>query len=238
VIDKHSEQPEIPGMQNTTLSSSNRDSGSNALEIFHSSRYQSVFGLRNNLPGNAMVHISGEAGYPAGKLLEVAFGRSGAFALEPAFQRIESISGLVNLFSRMHFSVRIDSKILSFEYDRFVSFVGFSNLGYCPDSKLRGETKHFAYVIINHFVNLNFVGPVHLKSNSGDSVAGFIEAMHGIQKHLMLLLAGIQFDHQVLKHCTQEGVQLISSFWHLQRGTLLPGLKADVSAAPAPRRKL
>ena len=88
VVHEHSEQSKIPGMQAATLSLSNRNSVSNALKIFKCNRPQSVFGLRNYAFRNAMVDILRESCSPTRKLLQVAFGRFDAFALEPGLQRI------------------------------------------------------------------------------------------------------------------------------------------------------
>ncbi len=60
-----------------------------------------------------MVNVFGESGYPTRKLLEMSFGRFGSFALEPGFKRIESLSSLVSLLSRMHLSIRINGEILN-----------------------------------------------------------------------------------------------------------------------------
>ncbi len=122
VVYEHSEQSKIPGMQAATLSLSNRNSVSNALKIFKCNRPQSVFGLRNKLLGNAMVNILGESSRPAGKLLQVALGRFGSFGLKPGFQRIKSLSGLADLLTGMHFSIRIDSKVLDAEVNSKGSF--------------------------------------------------------------------------------------------------------------------
>jgi len=122
VVYKHSEQSKIPGMQAATLSLSNRNSVSNALKIFKCNRPQSVFGLRNYNLGNAMVDISREPGSPARQLLKMSFGRFSAFALESGFQRIKSLSGLVDLLTGMDFSIRINSKVLDTEVNSKGSF--------------------------------------------------------------------------------------------------------------------
>jgi len=115
-------------------------------------------------------------------------------------------------------------------FNGLISLVGFGYLGNGSDRKLRGETKPLADVVIDGFVDLNLVGLAHLKSHSCNHIAGFIEAAHGIEKHLILLLARVQLDHQGLKHRTEEDVQLIYSSRYL--GTrLLPTLKDGVSAA-------
>jgi hypothetical protein len=113
VVRKHPEQSEIPSMQVTTLSLYNRNSVSNALKIFKRNRSQSVFGLRNKLLGDAMISIFGESGHPARELYKMAFSRFGAFALKSGFQRIEFVSGLANLLTRMHFSIAIYGQILN-----------------------------------------------------------------------------------------------------------------------------
>src|SRR5512137_2012466 len=77
VLNEHPKQSEIPSMQATTLSLSNRVSVSNALKIFKSDRLQSVFGFRNYLLGNAMVDIFRESGHSARELLEMSLGRLG-----------------------------------------------------------------------------------------------------------------------------------------------------------------
>ena len=122
VFNKRPKQPEIPSMQATTLSLHNRDSGSDALKIFKGNGSQSVFGFRNYMLGNAMVDISREPGSPARQLLKMSFGRFSAFALESGFQRIKSLSGLVDLLTGMHFSIRINSKVLDTEVNSKGSF--------------------------------------------------------------------------------------------------------------------
>jgi hypothetical protein len=62
--------------------------------------------------------------------------------------------------------------------------------------------------------------------------------VHSIQKHLILLLARIQLDHQGFMYCSEEIVQLIYSFRYQQRSTLFRGLKTGVYAAPVPWRAL
>lgn len=113
VVHERSEQSKIPSMKDATLCRSNRGSGSNALKIFKSNRSQSVFGFRNKLLGNAMVNVSGESSHSTRKLLQMAFGRFGSFALEPGFKRVKSISGLVDLLTRMYLSIRINSKVFN-----------------------------------------------------------------------------------------------------------------------------
>ena len=113
VVHERSEQSKIPSMQDATLCRSNRGSGSNALKIFKSNRSQSVFGFRNKLLGNPMVNVSGESSHSTRKLLQMAFGRFGSFALEPGFQRVKSISGLVDLLARMYLSIRINCKVFN-----------------------------------------------------------------------------------------------------------------------------
>jgi hypothetical protein len=324
VLNEHPKQSEIPSMQATTLSPSNRGSVSNALKIFKSDRPQSVFGFRNYLLGNAMVDIFRESGHSARELLEMSLGRLGTFGLKPGFQRIQFVSGLVDLLSGMHLTVRINSKVLDTEidtknsfrvirrlfgyfdhnakvknsfdkdqvslpsypihpslliipdsnrdklsafkgdqrdgfqtfpgkdsliiddspiklkfwFDGFISLVGFGHFGYCSNRKLRGEPKPLSGVIIDELVNFNLIGLVDCKSSFRDSIARFVKAVHGIEKHLVLLFARIKLDHQGLKHCTEDFVQLIYSFRYLQLGTLLPGLKTGVSATPAPWRTL
>ncbi len=298
VIRKHPKQPKIPGVQATMLSIPNRSSLSNTFEIFKSYRPESVFGFRNYLLGNAMVHVFGKSCHSTRKLLQMSLGRLGAFALESGFERIKPVSGLVDLLSRMDFSIRVNCKIfnskidtknafriirslfrhfdhnakvenafdkyqvglasdpihsgllvfsdsnwnklstfqssqgygfkslpgknpriiddstikLKFWLNRLVAFIGFGNFRDGSNRELRREAKPFSDVVIDCFVDLNLVGLMHLESHFCNAITGFIEAMHSIQKHLILLLTGVQFDHQGLKHYIEEDFQLIYSF--------------------------
>ncbi len=121
VLNKHPKQPKIPSVQ-ATLSLSNRNSGSDALEIFQSNRSQSVFGFRNNLLGNAVVNIFGKPGHPTRKLLKMPLGRFCPLTLKPGFQRIEPVSGLVDLLTGMYFSIRINREVLDTKIDTKNSF--------------------------------------------------------------------------------------------------------------------
>ncbi len=324
VFNKRPKQPEIPSMQATTLSLHNRDSGSDALKIFKGNGSQSVFGFRNYMLGNAMVDISREPGSPARQLLKMSFGRFSAFALESGFQRIKSLSGLVDLLTGMHFSIRINSKVLDTEVnskgsfrvvrslfvnlynyakvedsvnqnqislssdsvepcflvfskpnrdslpslqrdqrdllksfprkdtliidDRtikmelwlngLVSLVGFAAHGNGPNSKLRGKTEMFSNRIVNRLMDFNLVGTMHSKYSLCYAITSLVKPLHSFTEHLMLLRGGIEFYHQGLKHCIEDYIQWIYSFRYQGRGTLLPGLKAEVSTTPAPRRTL
>jgi hypothetical protein len=298
VINELSKQSEIPSMQAATLCLSNRNSGSNILEIFHRYSSQSVFGFRNYLLGNAMVDIFRKSCHPARKLLKMPFGRFRTFALEPGFQRIELVSGLIDLFSRMHFSIRIHRKVLDTKinakdsfgiirgllryfdhnakvenafdqnqislasnpihsgflvisysdgdklpalesskrntlqalpgkdsliinnstiwpklwFDGFVSFVSFADLGNGPDGELRRETKMFPDRIVNRLVDFNLVGAMQSKNRFCNAIAGFIEAMHGIQEHLILLFGWIKLNHHGLEHHTGENIQRVYTY--------------------------
>jgi len=308
VVYEYLEKPEIPGMQVAMLCLSNRNSGSNSFKILKSNRSQSVFGLRNKLLGNAVISILGKSSHSTRKLLQMAFGRFSSFALEPGFQGIELVSGLIDSLARMYLSIRINGEILdtkidtknanwiigrSFRdfdhnakvenafdkdqislasdsvhpgflvfsktdrnklsslkggngdmlqalpgkdslviddssiwpklwFDGLISLIGFSDLGNGSNRKLRGEAKSLSDRIVDCLVDLDFVGLVHRKSSFCNAIAGFIEAVHGIQEHLILFLSWIELNHQGLKHCTEENVQWIYSFQYLQRGTLLP----------------
>ena len=59
-----------------------------------------------------MIHVFGESGHPTRKLLKMAFCGLSAFALKSGFQRIKSVSGLVDLVSRMDLSIGINGKVL------------------------------------------------------------------------------------------------------------------------------
>ena len=114
--------------------------------------------------------------------------------------------------------------------DRLVSLVGFNHFRNCSDSELRGKAVSLTNRIIDRLVEFNLVGLVHKESSSSNIITGFIEAVHGIQEQLMLFGARVKPDHQGLKHCTEEGVQLIYNYRCV--GTpLLPGLKTGVSGA-------
>ena len=111
----------------------------------------------------------------------------------------------------------------------------FNSLGDGPDGKLGRETKPLSNVVVDCFVDFDLVGLTDRERYSCNIVARFIKAVHRIQEHLMLLVGRIEFNHQGFKHCIEEMVQLIYSFRYNGRGTLLPGLKTGVSAAPAPQ---
>lgn len=321
VLDELPKLVETPGMQAATLSFSNRCPGPDALKIFKSDRSTGVFGFRNYLLGDAMVDISGKPGHSTGKFLQMPLSRLCASALKSGFQRIEPVSGLIDLFTRMYLAIRINRKILDskidskrafwivggllgyldyrakvedtfdkhkvnltpdtihpdllvipdlgrdklpalessqrngfqpfpgedalvvdnctvrpkFWSDRPVSLIGFNNLGDGPDGKLGRETKPISNVVVDCFVDFDLVGLADRERYSCDIVARFVKAVHCLQEHLILLVARIEFNHQGSKHRTEESVQLICSFRYNGRGTLLPGLKTGVSAAPAPQ---
>jgi hypothetical protein len=298
VFDEGSEKVEVPSMQVATLSLVNRYPRSYALEIFEGDRSLGVFGFRNQLLGNAVVHILRESGHPTRKLLQMAFCGLGVFALESGFQRIKSVSGFVDLLARMDLTVRVNREVLdtkigtentsrvkgrffrnfnhnakverAFEkdqvglaldsvhpsllvfsksdrnqlsppdggdghpfksfpsenplivddgtvkpklwFDRLVSFVGFSNLGYGPNRELRRETEPLTNVVVNNLMDLDLVGGVHRKSGLRNVITCFVEAMHGIEEKLVLFISRIEFNHQGLKHYTEQIVQWIYSF--------------------------
>ena len=122
-----------------------------------------------------------------------------------------------------------------FWFEGLLSLIGFNNFGDGPDGKLGRETKPLSNVVVDCFVDFDLVGLTDRERYSCNIVARFIKAVHRIQEHLMLLVGRIEFNHQGFKHCIEEMVQLIYSFRYNGRGTLLPGLKTGVSAAPAPQ---
>ena len=112
VLDERSELIESPRVQVATLSLANRYPVSNARNIFKCNRSFGVFGFRNQLLGGAMIHVFGKSGHPTRTILQMAFCGLSAFALKSGFQRIKSVSGLVDLVSRMDLSIGINGKVL------------------------------------------------------------------------------------------------------------------------------
>jgi hypothetical protein len=69
VFYEHAKQSKIPSMHDLV----NRNSGSDARQIFEGNRSLSVFGLCNKSFGNAMVNVFGKLSHPTRKLLEMFF---------------------------------------------------------------------------------------------------------------------------------------------------------------------
>ena len=103
---------EAPSMQVATLSLSNHNPGSNAIEIFNGNSSKGVFGFRNKLLRDTMVCVLSKPGGLLGKLLKMPLCRFGSLGLKPRLQGICSLSNLVELLSCVYLTVGIDSKIL------------------------------------------------------------------------------------------------------------------------------
>jgi hypothetical protein len=100
---------------------------------------------------------------------------------------------------------------------------------------LGGKAEMFSNRIVNRLVDLNLVGTMQSKNSLCYVVASLVKPLHGFKEHLMLLRGGIELNHQGLKHYIEDSVQRIYSYgW----GTLLSGLKTEVSATPTPRSGL
>ena len=85
-------------------------------------------------------------------------------------------------------------------FDRLISLVGFASFRNGSNCHLGGYTKLFTDIMINNWLQLDFVGGMHLKSNFSHIVASSIELMHSLMESLRLLWFNYDFDFEGLHH--------------------------------------
>ena len=108
---------EAPVMLFASLSLFNRASFPDTLKIFKGDQRRSVFSLRNQLFGDAVVRVSVEPSLFARKTLEMSFGTLRATALKVCLEVVYLGSNRLDLLSGEDFSGRIDSYVLDTKID-------------------------------------------------------------------------------------------------------------------------
>lgn len=83
--------------------------------------------------------------------------------------------------------------------DSAVSFIGFGDLANGSDSHLSGKPET-SNIPIDNFLETHFIRRLNSKGSIGNEVTGFIASLHCLEKRLILLFIGGQFNHQGLFH--------------------------------------
>ncbi len=134
VVNKLSELMEAPIMLLASLRSLNRASFSYALKVFQGNQRRSVFGLRNQLFGDAMVCVSVESSLFARKLLKMSFGALCTTVLKICFEVIYLGSDFLSFLSREYLSSRIDRDVLDAKIDAkstlWLDFLRYRNINH------------------------------------------------------------------------------------------------------------
>jgi len=147
-----------PGVFVATLSLPNRCSP-DALEVLKSDRAESVFGLHDYMPGDAMVDIPGQSLHPAGELLEMPFSRPGTHALEPGSERIKPLSGLQKLLAAVYLAIRINSEILDSEIntEHTLGLVGSLLWSFNDNSKIEHTVSEYQICLATNPIHPSFL---------------------------------------------------------------------------------
>ena len=306
VFNKVPELIESPRAEATTLSFLYRYSLPNALQVFEGNSSLSVKSFSHQTLRDYMVDVFAEPGFFFRESFEVSLRASASAPLQTGFEFTVFSSGMVNLFSRIAFSITVIRKKLQSQiyakctnwikrrlfgsinnytevedsfsekkvglssnpvYTRFlvcsdsygnfessieaeyadffeslpakdslvinhsamllegtefvfVSFVGFNNLAYGPNSHLCAEFVLFSDSVIQDFLENVFVGCFVVVGNFGDVVAGFVEFFHGTRKTVVLFLCWIELYEKRQLHSYIERTHQC-----LNVSTFLPRLK-------------
>ncbi len=98
---------ERPTMQCCPLLATNRNPGTDALQIFQGNRSICVFRFGNQHFANAMIGVFGKTAFFARKSLQLAFGRPRAFGLQFGSQAEVTVAHIVNLAGRVNLPIAI-----------------------------------------------------------------------------------------------------------------------------------
>lgn len=129
VLDEFSQLPERPRVQVATLRLANRCLVSDAFEVFKGYRSTSVFGLRNEPLGDAMVDVPLKTPLSPSEAPEMALCALRPSGLESAPENCGPISHLVDLGAAVDFPITIDGEMHDAEvYPENASGVVFARL--------------------------------------------------------------------------------------------------------------
>lgn len=157
ILDKGSQLSEGPRVLLSPLAMSNRDSGTDTLEVFKGDTPSSAFSLFNNPLRDYVVDISSEALFLFRAFHEKSFGLFGAIGLKSGAKFSMAFSKPVDLPPTVDFSIRVGSYI----YNTKVNTNEAVRLIWC---RLRGVNHNCQ---IEDALTENKVGLSHLPINSG-----------------------------------------------------------------------
>jgi len=117
VLDELPELIESPAMLFASLSLRNRHPLPDTLKIFEGDHGRGVFGFRNQLFGDAVVHVSTKPSLPTREFLEMTFGAIGPTALKIGLEVIYLGSNVLDTVTGELFAGRINGNVLDPEID-------------------------------------------------------------------------------------------------------------------------
>jgi len=117
VLDELPELIESPAMLFASLSLRNRHPLPDTLKIFEGDHGRGVFGFRNQLFGDAVVHVPTKPGLSTREFLEMTFGAIGPTALKIGLEVIYLGSNGLDTVTRELFAGRINGNVLDPEID-------------------------------------------------------------------------------------------------------------------------
>ncbi len=85
-------------------------------------------------------------------------------------------------------------------FDRLVSLIGFTCFRNSSDGHLRGYTKLLSKILINKWLQLDFVGCMHFKSNISHIVTSSVKLMHSLMESVRLLWFNFNLNLKSLHH--------------------------------------
>jgi len=122
VFDKGTQLSECPRVMLSPLAMPNRNSVTNAAQIFQSDTPASVFSLGNNALCNGVIDISSEASFFTRTLYEKSFGCLRALGLKFATEFSLSFSKTVDLITRIRFTIGVGGNIDNTQVNSQVAF--------------------------------------------------------------------------------------------------------------------
>ena len=111
-------------------------------------------------------------------------------------------------------SLVIDHRPVLFEFwfDIFVSLIDLDDLGDGPDGHLSREAELLPDIIIDNFLECDFVGASFLESFVCNEITCFVEGSHGGLESPELVPIGLEFDLQRQFHYIHHNLQYIFNY--------------------------
>ena len=117
ILDKLAKLIESPGVVLSPLAPANRNSGADASQIFEGNTASSVFGLRNNTLGNAVVDVRSKPSFLAGTLNEQSLSSLRIFGLKLTPELGMALAQPVDLSAGVNSTIGVGSNIHDAEVD-------------------------------------------------------------------------------------------------------------------------